>query len=256
MEAQATDVSVSRSGALELEPITFVCWRWQPTPNYRSKFPPETISTLKSMLGRHYHGPHELICITDRPAEVPQGIRAIQLWDDFKNVPSPHGRGYPSCYKRLKLFSKLGAELIRTPRFCSIDLDVVVISDITSLFTHTLDFKMYGDTARGTPYNGSLIYSRVGAHPELWSEFDPLVAPRLSLAKRYIGSDQGWIAVCLGPDKPKFTKKEGVYSFRNEVLPRGGALPPDARLVVFHGQPDPWEKHTQVRYPWVAKHYR
>lgn len=257
MVSEATELSLSGNRALEIEPITFICWRWAPPFGYRSKFDPRTISVLHSMLARHYHAPFELVCVTDEPAKVPKQARAVQLWEDFKNVPSPHGRGYPSCYRRLKIFSKHAETFIHTPRFCSIDLDVVITANITPLFSDpAVQFRMYGDTARGTPYNGSMIYARTGARPQLWDKFDPLRAPQLSRAKGYIGSDQGWIGVCLGPNEPKFTAKDGVYSFRNELKPRHGVLPADARIIVFHGHLDPWQADVQLRYKWVRDHYR
>ena len=43
--------------------------------------------------------------------------------------------------------------------------------------------------------------------------------------------------VCLGTGEAKWTARDGVYSFRNQIQPpRGkGALPPGARVVFFHG---------------------
>jgi hypothetical protein len=254
MDTQAAQLPLSSGGSLE--PITFVCWRWTPPANYRSKFSPATVATLRSMIARHYHGPFEMVCVTDRTNEVPQGVRAVQLWDDFKHVPSPHGGAYPSCYRRLKLFSEFGRTVIRTPRFAWIDLDVVITGDITPLFQIKEDFKMYGDTARGTPYNGSLLYNRLGTRPQLWDSFDPRQSPKLGRDRRYIGSDQAWIAVCLGPNEPKFTATDGVYSYRNQILPKGGHLPSGARIVVFHGAHDPWSQSVQARHVWIAKHYR
>jgi hypothetical protein len=115
---------------------------------------------------------------------------------------------------------------------------------------------MYGDTARGTPYNGSLIQHKAGSRTQLWEKFDPLTSPQLGLNKRYIGSDQAWIGVCLGPNEPKFTRFEGVYSFRNEIMRMGGVLPPTARIVIMHGHADPWDPMMQRKHPWIREHYR
>jgi hypothetical protein len=235
--------------------LTFVCWKWKPPIGYRSHFGPATVNTLHSMLKRHYRGSFELVCVTDDPAGIRSEVRCIKLWNDFATVPSPHGRGNPSCYRRLKMFSAEAVNIFG-PRFVSIDLDVVITADVTPLFDHDLPFKMYGDTARGTPYNGSLIQHTSGTRRQLWEQFDPLKSPQLGLKKRYIGSDQAWIGVCLGPNEPKFTRADGVYSFRNELKPRGGALPSDARIVIFHGAVDPWSPIARATYPWIKEHYR
>ena len=135
-----------------IDHLTFVCWKWR-TPGYRCKFGPQTVNVLYSMIKRHYAGSFELVCVTDDPQDIRAEVRTIPLWSDHSRIPSPHGHGYPSCYRRLKMFSKDAAKMFG-PRFVSIDLDVVITADITKLFDNDLDFKMYGDTARGTPYNG------------------------------------------------------------------------------------------------------
>jgi hypothetical protein len=237
------------------EVLTFICWKWRPPAGYRSKFAPETVNVLLSMLTRHYHSPFELVCVTDDPIGIDPQVRVVKLWSTYANVPSPHGRGNPSCYRRLRMFAKDGAELFG-PRFVSIDLDVIITADITQLFARDVEFRMYGDTARGTPYNGSLIQHKAGTRTQLWDRFNPLTAPILGLRKKYIGSDQAWIGVCLGPNEPKFTRVDGVFSYRNEIRQQGGGLPPTAKIVIMHGHVDPWDPVMQRKHAWIREHYR
>ena len=238
-----------------MEHLTFICWKWKPPNGYRSHFGPQTVNVLHSMLSRHYHGPFDLVCVTDDAAGISPKVRTVALWNDFRNVPSPHGRGNPSCYRRLKMFSA-DAVNIFGPRFVSMDLDLVIVADVTALFDNDLDLKMYGDTARGTPYNGSLIQHKAGTRLKLWETFNPLTSPVLGLKLKYIGSDQAWIGACLGPNEPKFTAADGVYSYRNQILPRGGHLPPGTRMVIMHGHHDPWTVNMQTRHAWIKEHYR
>jgi hypothetical protein len=236
-------------------PLTFVCFKWVPLYSYRSKFDHMTVNVLHSMLNRHYLKPFELVCVTDDPAGIVPQVRIVKLWDDHTNVVSPHGPAYPSCYRRLKMFSSEAREILGA-RVCSIDLDVVICREITGLFEVDVDFKVYGDTAVGTPYNGSLIYHWPGRRTQLWDRFDPRTSPGLGRKLKYIGSDQAWIAACLGPDEAKFTKADGVYSYRNEIVPKGGGLPAGARIVVMHGWHDPWDPQVRQRHPWIVEHYR
>jgi hypothetical protein len=236
-------------------PLTFVCWKWKSPVGYRSHFDAATVNVLYSMLERHYHAPFELVCVTDDPAGISPYVRTVKLWSDYANVPSPHGRGSPSCYRRLKMFSREAATIL-APRFVSIDLDVVICGDVTALFAHTLDFKMYGDTARGTPYNGSLIQHTAGTRPQLWEDFNPLTSPQIGLKLKYIGSDQAWIGACLGPNEAKFTAADGVYSYRNQIAPKGGMLPVTAKIVIMHGHVDPWNPLMQRKHAWIKEHYR
>lgn len=234
--------------------MEFVTFKWRPICGYRSTFGPSTVNTLWSMIRRNYQGDARLTCITDDPAGIHKDVRVLTLWDDHSKLPSPHGNGYPSCYRRLKLFSAEAAELIGE-RFVCMDLDVVITGDITPLFDTTADFKIWGDTAKGTPYNGSLWMLRAGARCQVWDDFDPVRSPKTSLALHYIGSDQGWIGAKLGPGEPKWTTRDGVYSFRNHIQRGSYQLPANARMVIFHGAVDPWSTQAQM-VSWVRKHYR
>jgi hypothetical protein len=238
-----------------VDSLTFVCWKWKPPSGYRSHFGPQTVNVLHSMLSRHYHAPFELVCVTDSAVGITPKVRTLPIGHQYANLPSPHGHGNPSCYRRLRLFSREAAELFGT-RIVSMDLDIVITADVTALFDTQVDFRMYGDTARGTPYNGSLIQLRAGARPQVYESFNPLSSPVLGLKLKYIGSDQAWIGACLGPNERKFTGADGVYSYRNQILPRGGRLPPGTRIVVMHGQYDPWTPNMTIRHSWIKEHYR
>jgi hypothetical protein len=117
----------------------------------------------------------------------------------------------------------------------------------------------WGDTnpQPGSHYNGSMMLLTAGARSKVWSNFDPVSSPRQSLAARCWGSDQGWISYTLGKGEAKWTKADGVYSFRNDIQRTDVArhLPPNARIVIFHGSHDPWGPMAQ-RYQWVQQHYR
>lgn len=238
--------------------MEFVAFKWH-KPGYRSKFGPETVNTLHSMIGRNFQAPFRLTCITDDPKGISSEVRILPLWDVYAGLPSPHGHAYPSCYRRLPLFAEHFdgqriADLIG-PRFACMDLDLVILADVTAMFSEDVDFRIWGDTAKGTPYNGSLYMLRAGARRQVWEQFDPVESPRRSLALGYIGSDQGWIGACLGPNERKWSVRDGVYSFRNHVQRNRYLLPANARVVIFHGAVDPWSEHAQ-RLSWVRKHYR
>lgn len=234
--------------------MEFVTFKWRPPPGYRSKFGPETVNTLWSMLERNYEGPCRLTCITDDAKGISKEVRTIPLWDTFSHLPSPHGQGYPSCYRRLPLFREDARELIG-PRFACMDLDVVITGKLNPLVDGPEEFKIWGDTAKGTPYNGSFYVMNAGARSKVWDKFDPQTSPRRSLALKYIGSDQGWIAACLGPNEQKWGTRDGVYSYRNHIQRTGYLLPSNARLVIFHGAVDPWSNQAQC-ISWVRRHYR
>lgn len=238
-----------------MAPLSVISWKWKPAHGYRSSFGPETVNVLKKMVARHYPDPHRFICVTDDAAGIDADVEIVPLWDDFKDVPSPHGRNNPSCYRRLRMFHPDIGQVFGD-RFVSMDLDCVITGDLRPLWNRSEDFIAWGDTNSkpGSHYNGSMILLRAGARSQVWTEFDPATSPKLSLSAQCWGSDQGWISYCLGGGEKKFSRADGVYSFRNDI---GGSwtLPAGARVVFFHGRIDPWSPEVQ-HLKWIREHWR
>lgn len=239
-----------------MRPIdTVVCWKWAPKPGYRSTFGPDTVNVLRSMVRRHYPHPHRFVCVTDDPGGIDRGIEIIPAWNDYADVPSPHGGKNPSCYRRLRLFHPDAAQWFGQ-RYVSLDLDVVITGDLTPLWHRSEECVFWGDTnpQPNSHYNGSMMLLTAGARPQVWNDFNPKTSPDESLNAKAWGSDQGWISYKLGCREAKWKREDGVYSFRNDVKMQR-TLPDNARMVIFHGAHDPWE-HPASQLPWVQRHYR
>lgn len=231
-----------------------ICWKW-PKPGYRSTFGPETVNRLRRMVARHYPHPHRFICVTDDAEGIDPAVEIVPDFRDFADLPSQHGERNPSCYRRLRMFHPDAAQWFGQ-RFVSLDLDIVITANLEALWHRPDDFAIYGDTNPTTYYNGSMVLMTAGARPKVWTDFDPETSPKLARRAGFFGSDQAWISYCLGDGERRFTKADGVYSFRNEIARTADqALPSNARLVVFHGQIDPWHDRAQ-RISWIQEHYR
>lgn len=234
--------------------ISVVCFKWKPGP--ARPLPSQSVvgytaahvNTLKNMVRRHLHVPHEFVCITDDDTNLDSDIRTIPLWDKC--------RDQGACYNRLFAYSKeaafIGSEILM------IDLDAVIVGDITPLVRTGHDFvinKYRGNDRPGQYYNGGLVYMKAGARSEIWDDFDPKATPGLmdvQNAEKYrVGSDQAWISCRLGPNEAVFDAHDGVY----EALWMSDVLPLNARLVLFAGPRDPSLAEFQARYPWIAAHY-
>lgn len=209
------------------------------------------------MFRRHLHLPHEFVCITDDPSGIDPDIRIVPLWDDLADVGNPHGPREPSCYRRLKVFSRdmipiLGERVV----WC--DLDMVLTGDVTPIFNRPEPVVLLQTQVTHIPVNGSLVMVTPGAHEEVWSRFDPVESPKKTQRALCYGSDQGWMAYCL-KDKAAFWKAgtggDGIYFFGQHIRPNGRTLPPDARLVSFHGRGYPWDEFLS-KIPFVQEHYR
>lgn len=232
------------------EILTVVSWFW--TKNGQSaKHRPEAVGILRNMVARNLKIPHRFVCITNCPERIEPGIETIPLWPDLFHT------GY--CLVRLKAFAPEMAEIIG-PRFAWIDLDVVIVDDITPLFTGNEDFKISGVELREQPYNGSIVLMKAGARAQVWSEFDLERFRRVKEEKNYGGTDQAWIAVCLGEREAFWDRRDGVYNYREQIDPprpvgTDGGLPRNARIIVMNGSFSPDCPKCRAKSPWIAQHY-
>lgn len=234
-----------------------VCWRWTPTPGYRSEYPPKTVNVLKAMVDRWYPHPHRFICVCDDKNGIDSSVEMVKPWDDFSFLPSPHGKRNPSCYRRLRMFHPDIGQVFGE-RFVSLDLDVVLTGDVSPLWNRPEDFVAVGDTnpQPGSYFNGSMMLLRAGSRPQVWTRFDPDRSPYEALRAGAYGSDQGHISHILGSGEARWSKADGVYSLRNDFeQQRKRNLPADARIVICHGKIDPWSAYAKDTYPWISQYW-
>lgn len=233
--------------------ISVVCWKWS-RPGYRSTFHGEHVNALARMVWRWYRPDARVICVTNDPTGINSGIKILPDAEDFAYLPSPHGGNNPTCYRRLRAFHPDAAQWFGE-RFVSIDLDVVATAELAPLWDRPEAFVGWRDPFYGGRGQmcGSMMLLTAGAHPEVWNDFDPKRSPALAAAAGFRGSDQAWISYKLR-GSPTWSKADGVYSYRADIEKNGGRLPADARMVMFHGQTDPWSERAQA-LPWVRENY-
>lgn len=234
--------------------LTVVCFKWRPATGYRSHFGADAVNTLRRMVARHYQRPHRFVCVTDDAAGLDIAVDVVPLWDEFAAIPSPHGGHNPSCYRRLRMFAA-DAGAVFGPRFVCVDLDTVITGDVAPLWDRPEDFVIWGETDPRSWYNGSMFLLTAGARRQVYERFDPRRSPHQAKAAGRFGSDQGWISHVLGPGEARWTRSDGVYSYRVHLKPNASQLPPGARMVMFHGQIDPWSAPARA-LPWVREYYQ
>jgi hypothetical protein len=234
-----------------LEVVTFL---WRPPPGYRSKFRGAHVDVLAAMVRRHYAGEVRINCVTDDASGIHDpAVRVFELWPDLSDVPNPSGIKNPSCYRRLRLFAENVADWLG-PKFVCLDLDCVIVGDVTPLWDRDDEFVIWQSSTSGNPYNGSMFLLRAGARAAVWNSFDPYFSPRETRKAGFYGSDQAWIALALGRHERTWGTADGVYSFRSHLKDRP-YLPSNARIVFFHGKGDPWDPELQ-RIPWIREKWK
>lgn len=246
--------------------LSVVVFKWRPRPGYRSAYGAEQVNVLRRMVARHYPDPHRFICVTDDAQGIDAGIDIVPLWDDHAAIPNPSFRDGPSCYRRLKVFSK-GIGRLLGERFCCMDLDVLITGDLRPLLNRSEDFVCWRNPNPLWPLNGSMFMMTAGCRAKVWESFDPATSPAKSHAANCRGSDQGWMSYVLGKGEATWGPEHGVYSYQDEIVQRRKfgkqvlpsrqpyALPANAKVVVFHGAVDPWSPMAHKFSPWVKEHY-
>lgn len=234
--------------------LTVVSFKWKPSNGYRSTFGPEAVNVLARMVKRHYPHPHRVVCVTDDPSGIDTSIGIVPLWNDLAHLVNPHGAHQPSCYRRLKAFSVEAREWFGE-RFVHVDLDCVITGDLSPLWNRPEEFVIWGsNTDKRCWYNGSMWMMTAGTRKQVWETFQPKTSPRLARKAGFFGSDQGWLAHCLGRKEATWGLKDGVYSFRVHLNGGSKQLPKEARIVFFHGRYDPWDEHCQ-QIPWIKENW-
>lgn len=217
--------------------LTVVCWLWQ---GWRPVYTPEHVINLRNMLARHLRMPHRFVCVTDQPA-IP-GVECVPLWGcpiGLADMPS-----VPNCYRRLKLF----ADESFGPAVLSIDLDCVILNDITPLVERALPHDFMIMKGYANPYNGSLWFVRPGANSHVWTDLGPATIAaareqRMADGRRFYGSDQSVMAYML-PDAPMWTQADGLY--QNVRQRKLNVV--DPRIVFFAGRRKPWDSDWSHEY--------
>lgn len=231
--------------------LNVICWKWG------TKFTAQHINWLRDQLLWGMRGESfRLICVTDDARGIE--CETFPLWNDYADVPAPHGPHGASCFRRLKLFKpgQLREMGIADGEWVvSIDVDVLVMGDIRPImFKEGADFlglKVKG-ARHPIVYNGTLWKFRAGTLATLWEGFNPAASPKLHKNAGYFGSDQAHFSYCLIRGQGMsagWDESDGIYAYRS--LRGQGSMPANARLINFCGRWNPWDADVQKHSAWV-----
>lgn len=225
--------------------ISVVCWRW-------GKFGPGYVNRLQAMLRRHLHLPHRLFCITDD---------GRGLSDDITVVPMPPVADAFRCRRRMWQFASERRALFG-PRMLCMDLDVVIVDDITPLVDREEPLVMW-KVGYAKVYSGSFILMDTGALDGAWRAYQADPAGYLRKTGLVNASDQAMLNHYLrGRKVPHWTDGDGIVTFFGRGYeqfahlgagPETQTLPKGARLVVL-GSEDV-EHLEAARLPWIREHW-
>lgn len=231
---------------------SIVCWMWN--EGFR-EYRPEHVNALAKMVKRHLREPHRFICITDETEGFSPDVEVIQTPAAAKRLAdlrSPEGKRFPSCYRRLWMFSEEAKVL--GDRVLLIDIDLVVVADLAPVFDHPQEFvgwRPFRDWGNQCRFGGGIYLLTPGTRTQVWTEFKGNESVQKARAAGFRGSDQAWLSYMLGGKEVYWGRDSGIYSIR-DMKGTEAILPPDARLVQFNGPVKPWLSPL----PWVRDHWK
>lgn len=229
--------------------ITVLTWLWKQDRS-RAVYTAEHVNIWADMVRRNLSMSHRIACVTNMPEGIDASVEIIGPPGEFEDIETPRwNNGRPLCYRRLAMFRSDAARLFGE-RFVCMDLDCVVAGPLDPLFDRPEDLVLFKGTAPQRPYNGSMMLIRAGCRPQVFRTFDQSGA-ELS-GELFRGSDQAWLAHCLGPNEAIWDERDGVYWFGSKhqrQIKRG-----EPRVLFFPGSLKPWNV-TRIDL-FTRKHYR
>lgn len=174
------------------------------------------------------------LCLTDIPDNI-----------NCRTLPLKHN--WKGWWSKIEIFQFCLPDTI----YFYIDLDTVIVSDITNIVTYPHKFTALGEAMlnRGITENlGSGIMSWSGDYSFLYDIFksDPI---RYAQQHRHRG-DQEFIQSQLSSFDTFQNMFKGLYSYKF-TLQNKDILPDDAKIIYFHGRPKPWD----VKHDWLKWRY-
>jgi hypothetical protein len=234
-----------------------LCMKWG------SKYGPEYVNRLYGMVARHLRGPFRFVCLTDNSAGVRPEVQCLPL-PALDLPPARRDGGWRKLTTfEAKLFDLKGVALF-------LDVDVVIVGDITPLFELPGEFLIIHDWKRPSRITGnSSVYRfRLGAHADVLAKFR---TEQANIRTR-LRNEQAYLSEVLhAQGKLGYWPDEWCVSYKYHCIPRWPsnywrepAVPTGARIVVFHGEVNPPDalvgrRNRALRFVrparWVAEHW-
>ena len=230
-----------------MDELTIILWLWN-QPGYFAGVNAGHVNNAAAMIARHTTVAHRIVCITDQPDGVE--VETIPLWEEFSTVNTPlwgDTQRYPQAHRRLKLFDPAMGEVLGD-RFVSMDLDIVVLDSLDSLFSREEEFVICRSPNPTHKYVSPMWMLTAGSRSDLYYDFTPEKAAEAE--KKYAGSDQAWINYKLS-GQATWGEDDGIRYFH----PKMKYCPRDCSIVFFNGNMKPWDGPILEEYPWIRENY-
>ena len=253
------------------KPVNIVTLKWG------TRYGPEFVNKLFAGVKRNLTQPFQFVCFTDDEKGLTEGIHSFPIPEIDIEPPRLY-----TGWRKLCLFQKD----LPIDGFCLfLDLDIIVTGNLDDFFRFepdripiirdpvTLRRKLF---PKGPPVGNSSVFRFIANESAfVYEQF--LREKNWALAT--FAPPQSYLTHCIRP-RMVFWPEPWVVSFKEHCLPRWPAnllktakLPESAKIVIFHGHPDPdeardgkwslgdkpaWKriyKYTRPT-PWIEKYWK
>ncbi len=242
------------------------------TLKWGNKYGPEYVNQLYRCVQRNLRRQFRFVCFTDDPAGISNGVDIQPLVE--LDVPQPWQR---TPWLKLALFEDGLADLRGPALF--LDLDIVITGPLNDLFDWQPGARfIIRDWDRwhqrisrrhGLPGNSSVFRFEAGKSGDVLEKF--YSEKDAALSRYRVLSAQRYLTEAMG--RPLWWPQDWIVSFKRNCIPpvplnyyRVSKVPNQARIVVFHGHPNPheaiagyrsWRPHrTTLPTPWIEEIWR
>jgi hypothetical protein len=243
--------------------VNVLCIKWG------TKYGSDYVNRLYRMVGRHLRRPFRFVCLTDEPEGIDPAV-------ETKPIPAigfaPFDQRDPWVFQhgwlKLTCLADPLHDLVGKTLF--LDLDIVIVDALDPFFDQQAPFTVIKewDKRDGTG-NTSVFLFEAGAHG---NALDYLKSGYPSAVKKVRNEQEFMTGFIRDQGKLSYWPETWCRSFKRHCMQSGLAswfkapeIPPDARIIIFHGKPNPpdairgvsgkWYRRV-LPTPWVDLHWR
>jgi hypothetical protein len=238
--------------------MNVICMKWG------DKFPADYVNRLYSMVLRNMDAEFRFVCFTEDSKDIRPEIE-IQKLPELELPSNSPERGW----RKLTVFKKGFGGLSGKTLF--LDLDVVIVGKLDVFFSQSGDFLISHDkkNAKKKEGNSSVFRFEIGQYSQILNYFEK----NSEQVKNEVRHEQAYLSREIDKlGKLEYWPDDWVPSFKYQCCPswfkswfEAPSLPKGARVILFHGLPNPpeaiigrsgkWYRHIQPS-PWIKDYWK
>lgn len=228
-----------------------------------TKFHADYVNKLYRAVTRYLSLPHRFVCLTDNSAGLDPGIETFPIPDMPIDITGPE-RGWKKILTfREELYDLRGQCLF-------LDLDVLIRANIDEFFHREGEVIIIKDWLKRDGTGNSSVYRfEIGRHADVLHEF---VSTWPDAKNRYRNEQEFISAVLLRKQVLSYWPENWCSSFKRHCMHpfpislfKTPKCPESAKIIVFHGHPNPdeaiagnagkWYRFMRPT-PWVNQYWQ